>query len=89
MAVIALAITFCYANIALVVEMPQAFGALFHLNAQQLSLHYIALIVGSIIGGLLTGPLSDWWMKVCYKKKGHNRVIVYRLWVSYNGFLAV
>lgn len=89
MAVIALAVTFCYANIALVVEMPQTFGVLFHLNAQQLSLHYIALIVGSVIGEVLAGPLSDWWMKICYKKRGGKRVIVDRLWVSYNGFLAV
>lgn len=89
MAVIALAITFCYANIALVVEMPQTFGALFHLNAQQLSLHYIALIVGSIIGEVLAGPLSDWWMKVCYKKRGGQRIVVDRLWLSYNGFIAV
>lgn len=89
MAVIVLAITFCYANIALVVEMSQAFGVLFHLNAQQLSFHYIARIIGSIIGEFLAGPLSDWWMIVCYKKSGGQRVVVDRLWVSYTVFIAV
>lgn len=89
MAVIAASVTFCYANILLVVEMPQTFGVLFHLNAQQLSLHYIALIVGSIIGELLSGHVSDWWMMVCYKKRGGKRVIVDRLWVSYYGYVFV
>lgn len=88
LAVIAASITFCYANIVLVVEMPQVFGLLFKLNAQQLSLQYIALIVGSIIGELLAGPLSDWWMAFCIKKRG-KKVIVDRLWISYNGFLLV
>jgi len=88
LAVIAASITFCYANIVLVVEMPQVFGLLFKLNAQQLSLQYIALIVGSIIGELLAGPLSDWWMTLCIKKRG-KKVIVDRLWISYNGFLLV
>lgn len=89
MAVIAASITFCYANILLVVEMPQTFGVLFHLNAQQLSLHYIALIVGSIIGELLSGHVSDWWMRICYEKRGGKRVIVDRLWVSYYGYIFV
>ncbi|CUM49414.1 uncharacterized protein AC631_05751 [Debaryomyces fabryi] len=89
MAVIAASLTFCYANILLVVEMPQTFGVMFDLNAQQLSLHYIALIVGSIIGELLSGHVSDWWMLICYKERGGKRVIVDRLWVSYYGFLAV
>ncbi|MDN6164264.1 MAG: MFS transporter [Tetragenococcus halophilus] len=89
MSVIAASVTYCYANVVLVVEMPQIFGKLFHLNAQQLSLHYISLMLGTIIGEILAGPLSDWWMKVAYKKRGGTKVIVDRLWVSYNGFLAV
>ncbi|KAK6459477.1 major facilitator superfamily multidrug-resistance protein [Scheffersomyces xylosifermentans] len=89
MAVVAASVTFCYANIVLVVEMPQVFGLLFHLNAQQLSLQYIALIIGSIIGEILAGPLSDWWMARCIKKRGGKKVVVDRLWVSYNGFVLV
>ncbi|KAK6205238.1 major facilitator superfamily domain-containing protein [Scheffersomyces amazonensis] len=89
MAVIAASVTFCYANIVLVVELPQAMGMLFNLNAQQLSYQYIALIVGSVIGEILAGPLSDWWMKRSTAKRGGKRVIVDRLWISYNGFICV
>lgn len=89
MAVIGASVTFCYANILLVVEMPQTFGVLFNLNAQQLSLHYIALIIGSVIGELLSGHVSDWWMMICYKKRGGKRVIVDRLWISYYGYVFI
>lgn len=66
---IAPSVTFCNANIVLTVEIPQIFGPLYSLDAQGISLQYIALIVGSVIGELLAGPLSDWWMKFCYKKR--------------------
>ncbi|KAG7665108.1 uncharacterized protein J8A68_001418 [[Candida] subhashii] len=89
LAVIAASITFCYANIVLVVEMPQVMVPLFHLDAQQMSLQYISIIIGSIIGEILAGPLSDWWMKRSIAKRGGKRVIVDRLWISYNGYILV
>jgi hypothetical protein len=55
----AYAVVFCYANIAILVEMPAIFGEKFHLNAQQIGLQYIALLIGSIIGEQVLGPLSD------------------------------
>lgn len=79
MAVIAASVTFCYANIVLVFEMPQAFGVLFSLSPQQLSLHYIALILGSAIGEILAGSSSDWWMSRCIKLRRGKRIIVDRL----------
>jgi MFS family permease len=86
---IAASVTFCYANIVLKVEIPQIFGPLYLLDAQGISLQYIALIVGSVIGELLAGPLSDWWMKFCNKKRGGQRVIAGRLWISYYGYSCV
>ena len=88
-AVIAASVTFGYANIVLVVEMPQVMVPLFHLDAQQMSLQYISLIVGSAIGEILAGPLSDWWMKRSAAKRDGQRVIVDRLWVSYGGYILV
>ncbi|KAI5966600.1 hypothetical protein CANMA_003277 [Candida margitis] len=88
-AVIAASVTFCYANIVLVVEMPQVMVPLFHLNAQQMSLQYLSIIIGSIIGEILAGPLSDWWMKRSTAKRNGQRVIVDRLWVCYNGYILV
>ncbi|KAK6199902.1 major facilitator superfamily multidrug-resistance protein [Scheffersomyces amazonensis] len=89
LAVVALSVTFCYANTVLIVELPQAMGILFNLDAQQLSYQYVSLIVGSFIGEMLAGPLSDWWMKFCIKRRRGTRVIVDRLWLSYNGFICV
>lgn len=86
---IAATVTFSYANIVLIVETPQIFGSLFFLDAQQLSLQYIALIVGSIFGELLSGPLSDYWMRFCVRKRGGQRVIVDRLWISYYGYMCI
>ncbi|KAG5419624.1 hypothetical protein I9W82_001504 [Candida metapsilosis] len=88
-AVIAASVTFCYANIVLVVEMPQVMVPLFHLDAQQMSLQYISIIIGSVIGEILAGPLSDWWMKRSTAKRDGQRVIVDRLWICYNGYILV
>lgn len=86
---IAATVTFSYANIVLIVETPQIFGSLFLLDAQQLSLQYIALIIGSIFGELLSGPLSDYWMKFCIRRRGGQRITVDRLWISYYGYLCI
>lgn len=40
------AVTFCYGNIAIVVEMPTAFGEKFDSGPQQIGLQYIAIIIG-------------------------------------------
>lgn len=87
-AVIAASVTFCYANIVLVVEMPQVMVPYFHLDAQQLSLQYISLIIGSVIGEI-SGFSSDWWMKRCIVRRNGKRVIYDRLWVAYIGFFLV
>ena len=87
--ILAASVTFAYANIVLIVEMPQTFGAIFELSPQALGLHYIALIVGSCIGEGLAGPLSDWWMARSIKKRNGQRVIADRLFISYNGYLLV
>ncbi|KAK6464931.1 major facilitator superfamily domain-containing protein [Scheffersomyces coipomensis] len=89
MTTLAISVVFCYANIVLIVELPQAMGILFNLDAQQISYQFIALIIGSTIGEFLAGPLSDWWMKKSIARRGGERVIVDRLWVSYNGFIFV
>ena len=89
----AYAIVFCYANIALLVEMPVIFGEKFHLDAQQIGLQYIALMIGSIIGEQISGRLSDFVQRNRDKSlQNHHRGHVsptHRLWFSYVGFLTV
>ncbi|GKZ24185.1 hypothetical protein AbraCBS73388_010977, partial [Aspergillus brasiliensis] len=87
-AALATAITFCYANIVFVVEMPLTFGEKFHLDAQQTGLQFIPIIIGCVIGEQIGGPMSDYFMKVYRKRKG--RVCpADRLWLTYIGFLTI
>lgn len=82
------AITFCYGNIVFVVEMPISFGERFHLNSQQTGLQFISVIVGCLIGEQLGGPISDYFMKLISKRRGHF-CPADRLWLTYIGFLTV
>lgn len=82
------AITFCYGNIAIIVEMPIAFGEKFHFNAQQIGLQFIAIIIGCVLGEQVSGPMSDWFMKWMRQNKGHS-CPADRLWLSYFAFSTV
>jgi len=84
----AYAIVFCYANIAIIVEMPIVFGQRFGLDAQGIGLQFVALIIGSVIGEQLSGPLSDLFLNRYARRTGHSHP-VHRLWISYVGFLTV
>jgi hypothetical protein len=84
----AYALVFCYANIAIIVEMPIIFGEKFGLDAQSIGLQYIALIIGSVLGEQLSGPLSDAFLNRYSRRTGHSHP-VHRLWISYIGFLTV
>lgn len=83
------AIVFCYANIVLVVEMPEVFGKKFKLDAQQTGLQFIAIIIGSLIGEVMSGTISDWWMNRRIKKRGGVKLIEDRLWMAYSGYILV
>lgn len=82
------AITFCYANIALIVEMPIAFGEKFNFDAQQIGLQFIAIIIGCVLGEQVSGPMSDWFLKSVRRRKGHS-CPADRLWLSYIAFATV
>ncbi|PLB47492.1 MFS general substrate transporter [Aspergillus steynii IBT 23096] len=82
---VAHSIVFCYGNIALIVEMPIAFGEKFAFDAQQIGLQFIAIIIGCLLGEQLSGPLSDWFLRGLSKRRGYTRPAD-RLWLSYIGF---
>ncbi|KAA8898285.1 hypothetical protein TRICI_006603 [Trichomonascus ciferrii] len=88
-AAISHAIVFCYANIVLVVEMPEVFGKKFKLDAQQTGLQFIAIILGSLIGEIMSGTISDWWMNRRIKQRGGVKLIEDRLWMAYSGYILV
>ncbi|XHG07536.1 hypothetical protein AWENTII_010675 [Aspergillus wentii] len=81
-------IVFCYANIALIVEMPIVFGKKFHFNPQQIGLQFIAIIIGCVLGEQVSGPMSDWFLRTLHKRRGHT-CPADRLWLAYIGYATV
>lgn len=82
---VAYGIEFAYANIAIIISTPLIFGEKFHFNAQQIGYQFVAVIIGSVIGEQLSGPMSDWFLKYRQRQKGHT-IPADRLWLSYIGF---
>lgn len=86
LAAIAGSLSFAYANIVYIVEMPSIFTPLFHLDSQGLALQYIPMVIGSLIGEIFAGPLSDKWMIARTLKRGFRHPAD-RLVFSYGGYL--
>ncbi|KAJ5316379.1 hypothetical protein N7476_006686 [Penicillium atrosanguineum] len=87
LAAIAYSMVFLFASVLGSVEVPQLLQSKFELNAQQLGLQFLGLIVGSLLGEVLGGFMSDMWMNARAKRIGHKPVPEYRLWLSYIGYL--
>lgn len=85
---IASAIVFCYARLSLSVEMPVYLGKKFRFGAQKTGIQFIYIIVGTIIGELLSGRLSDKLVSMVNKKRQHVSPAA-RLWFIYFGFATI
>lgn len=82
----AYAMIFGFANVMNTVEIPSLLQSKFGLDAQQLGLQFLSLIVGSVLGEQVGGPLSDIWMKRNARRSASRSPPEYRLWLSYIGF---
>ncbi|KAJ5344679.1 hypothetical protein N7452_002683 [Penicillium brevicompactum] len=87
LATIAYAMVFLFCSVMNSVEVPQLLQRKFELNAQQLGLSFLGLVVGSLLGEQLGGYMSDLWMSMRARKIGRKPEPEYRLWLSYIGFL--
>lgn len=87
LAAVAYAMVFVFASVLNSVEVPQLLQTKFELNAQQLGLQFLGLIIGSLLGEQLGGILSDLWMSWRARRIGHSPTPEFRLWLSYIGFL--
>lgn len=87
LAAVAYAMVFVFASVLNSVEVPQILQSKFELNAQQLGLQFLGLIIGSLLGEQLGGILSDLWMSWRARRIGHSPKPEFRLWLSYIGFL--
>lgn len=82
---LAYSVVFLISSVLITVEIPQLFAERFGFNPQQLSLMFIPIIVGSIIGEQLGGVLSDHWMTRKANKSGERPDPEWRLWIAYPG----
>lgn len=87
LAAVAYSMVFLFSSVLNSVEVPQLLQSKFELNAQQLGLQFLGLIIGSLLGEQLGGFMSDMWMNARARRIGHKPAPEYRLWLSYIGFL--
>lgn len=84
--ILAISFSFAYGNISLIVMIPASMGALFNLNAQQVSYQYLSLMIGAVLGELIAIPLSNYQIRLIKERRGHTK-IVDRLWQAYVGYI--
>jgi len=77
---------FLFASVMTTVEIPQLFLPKFGLDAQQIGLQFLGIIIGTVIGEQLGGALSDYWMRRRGRQIDGTPEAEYRLWLSYAGF---
>lgn len=65
----------------------QIFGKVFHLSPGQISLQFIALLIGAVLGEQLAGLGSDLLVNWRTELAGGLRVPEYRLPLAYPGFV--
>ncbi|OJI96868.1 hypothetical protein ASPVEDRAFT_258295 [Aspergillus versicolor CBS 583.65] len=82
---VAYSMVFLLAGILISIEIPQVFPEKFGLNAQEVGLQNLAIIIGSGLGEHIGGHLSDQWMWHREKRAGRAPAPEYRLWLGYIG----
>lgn len=83
----AYSMVFLFASVLITVEIPQLFGEKFQFDTQQLGYQFLGTIIGSVVGEIVGGPLSDFWMNYRTKRIGSRPPPEFRLWLSYGAYL--
>lgn len=84
---VAYTMVFLWGSILVTIEIPALLQEKYRLSVQALGLQFIATVLGSILGEIVGGPGSDYWMNSRRRRKQRNPPSEYRLWLSYFGFL--
>ncbi|KAL4866915.1 hypothetical protein BDV12DRAFT_198766 [Aspergillus spectabilis] len=87
LAAIAYSMVFLFGSVLNSVEVPQLLQQRFALNAEQLGLQFLGLIIGSLLGEQMGGYMSDLWMNIRARRIHARPAPEFRLWLSYFGFL--
>ncbi|KAL2832819.1 major facilitator superfamily domain-containing protein [Aspergillus cavernicola] len=83
----AYAMVFLFGSVLITVEVPQLLQEKFGLNAEQLGLQFIGVIIGTILGEQIGGTMSDFWMNRRARKIQTRPEPEFRLWLSYPGVI--
>jgi hypothetical protein len=78
---------FLFGSVLITVEVPQLLQLKFGLNAEQLGLQFLGVIIGSILGEQAGGSLSDLWMNHRARRIQKRPEPEYRLWLTYPGVI--
>ncbi|KAF9893413.1 hypothetical protein FE257_011845 [Aspergillus nanangensis] len=79
------AMVFLFASVLITVEVPQLLQEKFGLNAEQLGLQFLGVIIGTVLGEQIGGSMSDYWMNRKTCTLGQRPDPEYRIWLSYPG----
>ncbi|KAL4909642.1 hypothetical protein BDW74DRAFT_186165 [Aspergillus multicolor] len=82
---VAYSMVFLLASVLISIEIPQIFPDKFGLDARQVGLQNLAIIIGSGLGEHVGGYLSDQWMSYRENQIGRIPLPEHRLWLSYSG----
>lgn len=83
----AYAMVFLFGSVLITVEVPQLLQEKFGLNAEQLGLQFLGVIIGTILGEQIGGSMSDAWMNRRARKLQTRPEPEFRLWLSYPGII--
>lgn len=84
---LAQSVVFLFGSIFLVIEIPLQLEHKFHLNADQVSLQFLGMIIGCILAEPVGGLLSDVGMNLRRMTRGEDASPPeFRLWLSYAGY---
>ncbi|KAE8151135.1 major facilitator superfamily domain-containing protein [Aspergillus avenaceus] len=81
------AMVFLFGSVLITVEVPQLLQEKFDLNAEQLGLQFLGVIIGTILGEQIGGSMSDYWMNSRARHTRKRPEPEYRLWLSYPGIV--
>ncbi|KAL4896853.1 major facilitator superfamily domain-containing protein [Aspergillus ambiguus] len=79
------AMVFLFGSVLVTVEVPQLLQEKFGLNAEQLGLQFLGVIIGTVLGEQIGGSMSDYWMNRRARKLQQRPDPEYRIWLSYPG----
>lgn len=78
---------FLFGSVLTTVEIPTLLGQKFGLDAEEVGLQFVGVVIGTLLGEQVGGTLSDLWMRRARSRTGSDAPPEFRLWLSYLGYV--